>query len=76
MAYVPQGRDIFARLTVEENIVMGMAAFPGSKARRIKDEIYELFPVLKTMLARAAAIYPGDNSNSWQLPARWWPSPG
>ncbi|OZI67283.1 urea ABC transporter ATP-binding subunit UrtE [Bordetella genomosp. 11] len=62
MAYVPQGRDIFARLTVEENIVMGMAAFPGSKARRIKDEIYELFPVLKTMLARRG----GDLSGGQQ----------
>src|SRR5690606_12324712 len=38
IAYVPQGRDIFARLTVEENIVMGMAAKPASAARRIKGE--------------------------------------
>ncbi|ARP80427.1 urea ABC transporter ATP-binding subunit UrtE [Bordetella genomosp. 8] len=62
MAYVPQGRDIFARLTVEENIVMGMAAFSGSKARRIKDEVFELFPVLKTMLARRG----GDLSGGQQ----------
>ncbi|OZI26755.1 urea ABC transporter ATP-binding subunit UrtE [Bordetella genomosp. 9] len=62
MAYVPQGRDIFARLTVEENIVMGMAAFSGAKARRIKDEVFELFPVLKTMLARRG----GDLSGGQQ----------
>src|SRR5690606_37956996 len=52
IAYVPQGRDIFSRLTVEENILMGMACKPASTARRIKTEIFELFPVLKTMLAR------------------------
>ena len=35
VAYVPQGRDIFARLTVEENILMGMATKPAARARRI-----------------------------------------
>ncbi|KAG1073641.1 hypothetical protein G6F40_017461 [Rhizopus arrhizus] len=40
MAYVPQGRDIFARLTVEENILMGMATRPASRARRIKEEVF------------------------------------
>lgn len=62
MAYVPQGRDIFARLTVEENILMGMATFSGAKARRIKGEVYELFPVLKSMLARRG----GDLSGGQQ----------
>lgn len=62
IAYVPQGRDIFARLTVEENILMGMARFPASKARHIKEEVYELFPVLKTMLARRG----GDLSGGQQ----------
>ncbi len=62
MAYVPQGRDIFARLTVEENILMGMATFSGARARRIKGEIFELFPVLGTMLARRG----GDLSGGQQ----------
>ena len=62
MAYVPQGRDIFARLTVEENILMGMATFPSARARRIKGEIFELFPVLKSMLARRG----GDLSGGQQ----------
>lgn len=62
IAYVPQGRDIFARLTVEENILMGMATKPASTARRIKDEIFELFPVLKSMLARRG----GDLSGGQQ----------
>jgi urea transport system ATP-binding protein len=62
MAYVPQGRDIFARLTVEENILMGMATKPGRAARRIREDIFELFPVLKSMLARRG----GDLSGGQQ----------
>jgi len=62
MAYVPQGREIFARLTVEENLLMGMATKPSKDARRIKAEIYELFPVLKGMLARRG----GDLSGGQQ----------
>lgn len=52
IAYVPQGREIFARLTVEENILMGMATKPSQQAKRIKNEIFDLFPVLRTMLSR------------------------
>ncbi|MDQ8034365.1 urea ABC transporter ATP-binding subunit UrtE [Bordetella genomosp. 1] len=62
MAYVPQGRDIFARLTVEENILMGMATKPAARARRVQGEIYELFPVLKNMLRRRG----GDLSGGQQ----------
>lgn len=62
MAYVPQGREIFARLTVEENILMGMATQSSSKARAIKSEIFDLFPVLRTMLSRRG----GDLSGGQQ----------
>lgn len=62
MAYVPQGRDIFARLTVEENLLMGMASLPSGRARRIKGEVFDLFPVLKTMLGRRG----GDLSGGQQ----------
>ncbi|OZI71215.1 urea ABC transporter ATP-binding subunit UrtE [Bordetella genomosp. 12] len=62
MAYVPQGRDIFARLSVEENILMGMATLPAARARRIKGEIFDLFPVLKSMLQRRG----GDLSGGQQ----------
>jgi len=62
IAYVPQGRDIFARLTVEENIRMGMACKPASAARRIKGEVFELFPVLASMLSRRG----GDLSGGQQ----------
>lgn len=62
MAYVPQGREIFARLTVEENILMGMATKPGRHAHDIKQEVFDLFPVLRTMLKRRG----GDLSGGQQ----------
>lgn len=62
MAYVPQGREIFARLTVEENILMGMATKSSSQARDIQEDIFELFPVLRTMLSRRG----GDLSGGQQ----------
>jgi urea transport system ATP-binding protein len=62
IAYVPQGREIFARLTVKENLMMGMATKPASKASTIRDEVYELFPVLKDMLHRRG----GDLSGGQQ----------
>ncbi len=62
IAYVPQGREIFARLTVEENLLMGMATKSGKKASLIKGEVYELFPVLKEMLHRRG----GDLSGGQQ----------
>jgi len=62
IAYVPQGREIFARLTVEENILMGMATKTSRQARDIKEEVFDLFPVLRTMLARRG----GDLSGGQQ----------
>ncbi|MDR3481329.1 MAG: urea ABC transporter ATP-binding subunit UrtE [Burkholderiaceae bacterium] len=62
IAYVPQGREIFARLTVEENLLMGMAVKSGRQASTIKSDVYELFPVLKEMLHRRG----GDLSGGQQ----------
>ena len=62
IAYVPQGREIFARLTVEENLLMGMANLPAKRAKVIKHEMFELFPVLKDMLQRRG----GDLSGGQQ----------
>ena len=50
IGFVPQGREIFARLTVQENLQMGLAYKPGGTP--IPAELYELFPVLKQMLGR------------------------
>ncbi|MGH8806498.1 MAG: urea ABC transporter ATP-binding subunit UrtE, partial [Noviherbaspirillum sp.] len=62
IAYVPQGREIFARLTVEENLLMGMAVKPGKQASKIKGDVFDLFPVLKEMLHRRG----GDLSGGQQ----------
>ena len=62
LAYVPQGREIFARLTVQENILMGMATKSARQARHIREDIFDLFPVLKTMLHRRG----GDLSGGQQ----------
>lgn len=62
IAYVPQGREIFGRLTVEENLLMGLSRFPGSQAREVPAFIYELFPVLEEMKLRRG----GDLSGGQQ----------
>ncbi len=62
IAYVPQGREIFPRLTVEENLLMGLSRFPGSEAKSVPAFIYELFPVLEEMKARRG----GDLSGGQQ----------
>src|SRR6187200_2784659 len=49
IAYVPQGREIFPLLTVEENLETGFARLPGG-SRKIGAELFDLFPVLKSML--------------------------
>jgi urea transport system ATP-binding protein len=60
IGFVPQGREIFARLTVEENLRMGLAY--KSASTPIPDELYSLFPVLKQMLNRRG----GDLSGGQQ----------
>jgi urea transport system ATP-binding protein len=60
LAYVPQGRDIFSRLTVEENLWMGMAKLP--RHTPMDDQILDLFPVLRQMLKRRG----GDLSGGQQ----------
>ena len=61
IAYVPQGREIFARLTVAENLEIAFAAAPKGQ-RFIPDEIFALFPVLEQMLSRRG----GDLSGGQQ----------
>ena len=61
VAFVPQGREIFPLLTVRENLETGFNCLPASD-RRIPDEIFELFPVLKQMHNRRG----GDLSGGQQ----------
>jgi urea transport system ATP-binding protein len=58
IGYVPQGRDIFPDLTVLENLRVGLVA-RGQSNGAIPDEIFQLFPVLKTMLARKGGVLSG-----------------
>jgi len=60
VAYVPQGREIFPRLTVEENLLIGLATKPGNA--KVPARIFEMFPVLKDMLGRRG----GDLSGGQQ----------
>jgi urea transport system ATP-binding protein len=62
IAYVPQGREIFPRLTVEENLRMGLARFGGAAGREIPYFVYELFPILHSMKQRRG----GDLSGGQQ----------
>ena len=61
VAYVPQGREIFPLLTVRENLETGFARLPASE-HAISDELFDLFPVLKSMLGRRG----GDLSGGQQ----------
>jgi urea transport system ATP-binding protein len=61
VAFVPQGREIFPLLTVEENLETGFAPLPRDK-RSVPDDVFSLFPVLKNMLGRRG----GDLSGGQQ----------
>jgi urea transport system ATP-binding protein len=61
IAFVPQGREIFPLLTVRENLETGYAPLPRAD-RHVPDELFDLFPVLKSMLGRRG----GDLSGGQQ----------
>jgi urea transport system ATP-binding protein len=61
IAWVPQGRDIFPLLTVRENLETGFAVLPRGQ-RQVTDTVFDLFPILKTMLRRRG----GDLSGGQQ----------
>ena len=60
VGYVPQGREIFGRLTVAENLQMGLASKPGGTP--VPEQLFELFPVLRQMMHRRG----GDLSGGQQ----------
>jgi urea transport system ATP-binding protein len=60
IGYVPQGREIFPRLTVAENLEMGLATRP--RGARLPERVFEMFPVLRQMLGRRG----GDLSGGQQ----------
>ena len=61
IGYVPQGRDIFPHMTVEENLHIGLVVHgrKGAEAANALERVYELFPVLKEMLGRKGGVLSG-----------------
>jgi urea transport system ATP-binding protein len=61
IGYVPQGRDIFPHLTVEENLQVGLVIHgrKGAVAKAMLDRVFNLFPVLKEMLSRKGGVLSG-----------------
>ncbi len=64
IAYVPQGREIFSQLTVEENLHTGLVA---NKSKQLPKIIFELFPVLKEMLQRRGGDLSGGQQQQLAL---------
>lgn len=61
IGYVPQGRDIFPQLTIEENLLLGLEA-SSTRKHAVPESVYEMFPVLKQMMRRKG----GDLSGGQQ----------
>lgn len=61
IGYVPQGRDIFPHLTIEENLRVGLVVHgrKGAEAKDALDRVFTLFPVLKEMLSRKGGVLSG-----------------
>jgi len=61
IGYVPQGRDIFPHLTIEENLRVGLVVHgrKGVEAKEALDRVFTLFPVLKEMLSRKGGVLSG-----------------
>src|SRR6195952_4385643 len=61
IGYVPQGRDIFPHMTIEENLHVGLVVHgrKGAEARDALERVYTLFPVLKEMLSRKGGVLSG-----------------
>jgi urea transport system ATP-binding protein len=73
LGYVPQGREIFNRLTVQENLALGLASRPGGSS--LPAELFELFPVLKQMLHRRGGDLSGGQQQQLAIARALAPGP-
>ena len=73
IGFVPQGREIFARLTVQENLRMGLAYCSGSTP--IPEDLFELFPVLAQMLQRRGGDLSGGQQQQLAIARALAPGP-
>ena len=73
IGYVPQGREIFPRLTVEENLLMGLATQPGGT--KIPERIFDMFPVLRQMLHRRGGDLSGGQQQQLAIGRALAPGP-
>ena len=73
IGYVPQGREIFPRLTVEENLLMGLSTRPSGS--EVPTRIFEMFPVLKQMMRRRGGDLSGGQQQQLAIGRALAPGP-
>jgi len=73
IGYVPQGREIFSRLTVEDNLALGLATRPGGTP--IPAQLFELFPVLRQMIQRRGGDLSGGQQQQLAIARALAPGP-
>lgn len=72
VAYVPQGREIFPRLTVEENLLLGLEG--AREKKEIPERIFAMFPALKSMLHRQGGDLSGGQQQQLAIAGRLYPA--